>query len=115
VILHVVPLTYFLLAHGIGHGNSLDTIYLVPVCFFFFTGMRTWRACHERFGRKLYMIFKIGNAQMLVLFPAALVLELIGWTAAGDTPFFTLMHGYFVVHFMLAGLAVPLLGRDLRR
>ena len=115
ILLNVVPLTYFPLAHGLASGNLLELIYLIPVIVFFITGVRTWKLCHGLFGTKLYKIFQIGNRQMLFLFPGAFVLDMAGWPMEDPDLFSRLMHVYFIVHFMLTGVTVSLLARDLHR
>lgn len=115
ILLQVIPLSYFPVAYGLAPGNMLDVIYLVPVTVFFITGVRTWTLCYGLFGTKLYKIFQIGNRQMLFVFPAVVVLDMTGWLAEVTEVFSRLMHVYFIVHFMLTGITVPLLARDLRR
>lgn len=115
ILLHVVPLTYFPIAYAVEPGRALETIYLIPIIFFFITGVRTWKLCHGMFGTKLYKMFQIGNRQMLVLFPGAFAVDMTGWPIEGAEAFSRLMHVYFIVHFMLTGITVPLMGRDLRR
>jgi len=115
ILLNVVPLTYFPVAYGLAPGNLLEVIYLIPVIVFFVTGVRTWKLCHRLFGTKLYKIFQIGNRQMLFLFPGAFVLDMAGWPMEDSDLFTRLMHVYFIVHFMLTGVTVSLLARDLHR
>lgn len=115
ILLHAIPLTYFPIAYGLVPGRMLEVIYLIPVLVFFITGVRTWKRCHEMFGTGLYRMFRIGNTQMLVLFPGAFSLDMLGWPTEGAEAFFNLMHVYFIVHFMMTGITVPLMGRDLRR
>lgn len=52
---------------------------------------------------------------MLILFPAAVALDMTGWLAEGAEAFSRLMHMYFIIHFMMTGITIPLMGRDLRR
>ena len=115
ILLHLVPLSYFPLAYGLAPGNLLEVIYLIPIIAFFITGVRTWKLCFGLFGSKLYKMFQIGNRQMLIVFPAAVALDMMGWLAEGTAVFSRLMHVYFIIHFMLTGITVPLMGRDLRR
>ena len=115
ILLHVIPLSYFPLAYGMAPGNMLDVVYLVPVIIFFITGVRTWKQCFGLFGTRLYKMFQIGNRQMLVVFPAAVALDMTGWLSEGTGVFSRLMHVYFIIHFMMTGITVPLMGRDLRR
>lgn len=115
ILLHVIPLSYFPIAYAVEPGRVLETIYLIPIIVFFITGVRTWKLCHGMFGTKLYKMFQIGNRQMLVLFPGAFAVDMAGWPIEGAEAFFRLMHVYFIVHFMLTGITVPLMRRDLRR
>jgi hypothetical protein len=115
ILLHAIPLTYFPVAYAMAPGKMLGVIYLVPVFIFFITGVRTWKRCFGLFGTKLYKMFHIGNRQMLILFPAAVALDMTGWLAEDTEAFSRLMHVYFIIHFMMTGITVPLMGRDLRR
>ena len=115
ILLHVIPLSYFPIAFLMVTGSMLEKIYLIPVVIFFITGILTWKLCHGLFGTKLYKIFQIGNRQMLFLFPGAFILDMSGWLAGGEELFSSLMHVYFIIHFMLTGITIPLMGRDLRR
>jgi len=115
ILLHVIPLSYFPVAYGLAPGNILEGVYLIPIIVFFITGVRTWKLCFGLFGSKLYKMFQIGNRQMLIVFPAAVVLDMTGWLAEGTEVFSRLMHVYFIVHFLMTGITVPLMGRDLRR
>ena len=115
ILLHVIPLTYFPVAYGMAPGEMLEVVYIVPVIVFFITGVRTWKRCFGLFGTKLYKMFQIGNTQMLILFPGAVALDMTGWLAEGTEVFSRLMHVYFIIHFIMTGITVPLMGRDLRR
>jgi len=115
ILLHVIPLTYFPMAYGIVPDSMLEAIYLIPVIAFFITGLQTWKLCHGMFSTKLYRMFQIGNRQMLILFPGAFAIDIAGWPIEGAEAFSRLMHVYFIIHFMLTGITIPLMGRDLRR
>ena len=115
ILLHIVPLTYFPVAYALDTDKVLAALYLIPVMIFFVSGVRTWRLCHETFGNRLYKMFQIGNRQMLLLFPVAIAVDMAGWPVEGAGLFSRLMHVYFIIHFMLTGITVPLMDRDLRR
>lgn len=115
ILLHVIPLTYFPIAYGMASGEMLGVAYIIPVIVFFITGVRTWKLCFGLFGTKLYKMFQIGNTQMLILFTGAVALDMTGWLVEGTEVFSRLMHVYFIIHFIMTGITVPLMGRDLRR
>lgn len=115
ILLHIIPLTYFPVASALTLGRMLELIYLLPVIVFFVTGVRTWKHCYAILGRKLYWLFQVGNLQMCFFFPVAVLLDYLDWPASEMTLFADLMGGYFVVHFILTGITIPLMGRDLYR
>ncbi len=115
ILLHAIPLTYFPVASGVAAGRALDAIYLIPIVLFFITGVRTWKICYQILGTKLYRLFQLGNMQMLVFLPVSLAIDLAGWPTQEAKAFYSLMLGYFTVHFILTGITIPLLGRDVRR
>ena len=112
-LFHIVPLTYFLVVLIDGESDKLKILYIVPMVFFFITGTKAWKLLYKLLNIKLFELFRIGNLQMIFIFPAALILELLRWPSHDGHPFSDIINGYFAAHFVLAGVAIPMMNNGL--
>lgn len=112
IIIHLVPLGYLVLQFFIRLSFSVNLLFLAAIMLFFLTGRRTWNVLYERFGSRMYQFFYKGNTGMLVgilvllgvgvLYGKALAIEFLHRT----------LFGYFAIHFLLFGVAVMKIEKD---
>jgi len=111
IVAHIVPLSY-LIAHYLGQSTfALNLVYLIPFVFFYYSGTRLWKMLFAQFGTKMYLLFVFGNTWMMA---GLIVLSMLG-LRFGPEPFSGSVLGYFAVHFLLSGITIMQIERDLQR
>lgn len=113
-VAHIIPLSY-LIAQYLGHATFvLNLAYLVPFLFFYYSGRCLWKVLFARFGTKMYQFFVFGNTGMMTGLTVLSVLGLVFPTRFGTAPFSWAVLGYFAVHFLLTGITIIQIERDLK-
>ncbi|PWG62703.1 hypothetical protein [Sediminicurvatus halobius] len=90
-----------------------DLLWLAPLVYFFHTGRRAWARLHANYGTTLYYAFHRGNSAMRVMVPLLTLAAAILPQAQGFPGRLTTF--YFTVHFLLVGVAVLRIDRDISR
>lgn len=115
IVAHIIPLSYMITQY-LGYTTfALNLAYLLPLIFFYYTGRRLWKILFTRFGTKMYLFFVFGNTGMMTGIIMLTVLGLIFPARFGPAPFSWAVLGYFAVHFLLTGIAIMQIERDLNR
>jgi len=112
IVLHIVPASYVILQFLIGTSLLVNTIYILPVVLFFYTGRRTWAGMFNQFGRKLYRVYYLGNTAFMLLCPILLALGFLVDEAIGIDGFRRAIVGYFSIHCLITGLTVISMEKD---
>jgi len=113
ILLHLVPAS-FLGGQLFLKMTPLNSyFYLVPVMLFFWTGRRSWGALYEISGSLMYQIFYRGNTGMLVSCPLLLALGVAFPEMFGVEIFRRLLVIYYTIHFLLTGVAVMHIDKDI--
>jgi hypothetical protein len=115
LFLHVFPAAYLVIFIDSGSDPTTNTLFLIPLMAFFYTGRRCWEQLHRCLGRKLYYYFMRGNTSLLVWLPISAAIQLAGWHQVGDVLFARFAVGYFVGHLLVIGPVTSMISSDLRR
>ncbi len=113
ILCHVIPLAFVTSRlHPSGQHWLADTIWVIALLPFFWSGRQTWHALLKALGSKLYWIFKRGNTAMLIM---PVLLLAVGHTLDSTAlihfvPRLLLL--YCAIHFIIIGLAVGKIASD---
>ncbi len=113
ILLHLFPASYLGAQFFVKITPFWNYLYLAPVMLFFWTGRLSWRDLYERFGSMMYQIFYRGNTGMLISAPLLLGLSVVYPDTFGSEIFRQLLIVYFTVHFLLTGVAVVKIDKDI--
>ena len=110
IVLHGVPVAYLATAQAGGPSTMVDLWWLIPLAGFFYTGRRAWSGLFEAYRSTLYFMFLRGNTGVLVMMP---VLLIAGTLFQIPGLLQRVLGIYFVIHFMLIGISVLKIERDI--
>ena len=113
IVLHIVPASYVVLQFLIGTTLLINTLYLLPVILFFYTGRRTWAGLFNQFGTKMYRIYYFGNTALMQVCPIFLALGFLVDKAIGTDGFRQAIVGYFSIHCLITGLTMIRMEKDI--
>ncbi|MGA7178254.1 MAG: hypothetical protein WBX11_01520 [Thiobacillaceae bacterium] len=113
IVLHIVPVSYVAVQSLIGTTLLINAIYLLPIMLFFYTGRRTWAEMFKQFGRKMYRIYYFGNTALLRACPVLLAFGFLVDESIGTEAFRRAMLAYCSIHFLLSGLTMISIEKDL--
>jgi hypothetical protein len=113
IVLHIVPASYVPVQFLIGTSLLINTIYLVPVILFFYTGRRTWEEMFRQFGRKVYRIYYFGNTAFMLVLPILLSFGFLIDESFGTEGFRQAMMSYISIHFLVTGLTMICIEKDI--
>lgn len=113
IVLHTVLASYVALQFLMATTLLINTIYLLPIVLFFYTGRRTWTGLFDQFGRKMYRIYFFGNTAMMQTCPILLALGFLVDESIGTEVFRQATVGYFSIHCLITGLTVIHMEKDI--
>lgn len=113
IVLHIVPASYAVVQFLIGTSLLINTIYLLPLVLFFYTGRQTWEEMFRRFGRKMYRIYYLGNTALMLGLPILLALGFLIDESLGTDGFRQATVGYISIHFLVTGLTMISIEKDI--
>ena len=113
IVLHIVPASYVVLQSLIGTTLLINTVYLLPVILFFYTGRRTWGGMFKQFGRKMYRIYYLGNTAFMRACPIMLAFGFLVDESIGTEVFRRAIVGYFSIHCLITGLTMISMEKDI--
>jgi len=128
IVLHLFPIVYLWFQMFSNTQGVYGLIWIVPFIIFFYTGRRSWLALFKCYQSKMYYIFIRGNTGMIftlsilsILSCLALLFEMpVTWEFVSQALSFKchinfllpinffnrLLSIYFLIHFLLIGLAI---------
>ena len=113
IVLHIVPASYAVVQFLIGTDILINTIYLIPLVLFFYTGRQTWEEMFRRFGKKMYRIYYFGNTALMLGLPILLAFGLLIDESLGTEGFRQATVGYISIHFLVTGLTMISIEKDI--
>lgn len=113
IVLHIVPASYAVVQFLIGTSLLINTIYLLPLVLFFYTGRQTWEEMFRQFGKKMYRIYYLGNTALMLGLPILLALGLLIDESLGTEGFRQATVGYISIHFLVTGLTMISIEKDI--
>jgi hypothetical protein len=113
IVLHAVLASYVALQFLMATTLLINTIYLLPIVLFFYTGRRTWAGLFDLFGRKMYRIYYFGNTALMQTIPILLALGFLVDESIGTDGFRQATVGYFGIHCLITGLTLVSMEKDI--
>lgn len=113
IVLHTVLASYVALQFLMTTTLLINTIYLLPIVLFFYTGRRTWAGLFDLFGRKMYRIYYFGNTALMQTSPILLALGFLVDESIGTDGFRQATVGYFSIHCLITGLTMIYMEKDI--
>lgn len=114
LLLHLVPLTFFLLYLSGVTSSRITPILVLLFVVFFASGRKTWGVLSKAFpSTLLYQIFYLGNTTFLTSFPLLYFASLLAPDFVTLTTIKSVALFYFSIHFMMVGIASLKIQSDL--
>jgi len=109
---HLCPGVYVAVLYFEGPPLEWTLHFVAPMLAFFLTGREFWRWLHEVFGARMYWLFFKGNTGLLVSNLLLLAVGFLGREPIGLALYHRVLTAYFIVHFLLTGIAISKISSD---
>jgi len=115
IVLHIVPASYVALQFLTGATLLINTVYLLPLILFFYTGRRTWAEMFKQSGRKMYRIYYFGNTALMRVCPILLACGFLVDEPIGTEWLQRSIVIYSSIHFLITGWTMFNIEKDILR